>query len=437
MTVTFTPTHEWQPFPEGAVAPTGCEFRLDPNDPKVRQARLARNGNAADLEDLDRQYAEEAAGAPQNGRAPPNVEPFPVDTITSIMNAPPRITLVKGFAGHGELILFYGPPKHGKTFLASHFAISVAVRANWFGRKHKAPAGFVLYCALEGGSGMRQRLKAILQHHQALGDQITDENFIILRKRIDLRQPADVARLLATIAKHTRETGQPCLLVVVDTVARALGSGTDTDPKDMSALISAADTIRQAGSQPTVALIHHAGKDVNRGPRGRSDLPGAIDTCVLVERLENGAGNRATCEYAKDDPDGWAIDFRLEQVEIGADEDGDPITTCVLSEGEAHQFAPPKPKPSTNAKSYRGERQRMLSRAFRKLAAKHSEGVDRAMLRSHFLCELNTERQRDGQSPLSANAGSSLFRQVLSRLRDQDPPLFTEDGDMLHPIVNE
>ena len=139
----------------------------------------------------------------------PIVEPFPVDTIKTLMDAASRITLVKGFAGCGELILFYGPPKHGKTFLASHFAISVAVRANWFTRRHKAKPGFVLYCALEGGSGMRQRLKALLQHDPALGNQITEQNFIVMRQRIDLRQPRDVARLLATIAKHERETGLP------------------------------------------------------------------------------------------------------------------------------------------------------------------------------------------------------------------------------------
>jgi hypothetical protein len=387
-----------------------------------------------DLRRSRKEREDEQAAGDGLGQQKPRAEanPFPVDTITTLMESAPRVTLVKGFAGRSELVLFYGPPKHGKTFLASHFAISVAVGANWFGRKHKAPAGFVLYCALEGGSGMRQRLQAILLHDQALDDRITEQNLIILRQRVDLREPDQVNRLIATIAKHERETGGlPCLLVVIDTVARALGSGHDTDPKDMAALIAAADTIRHAGSQPTVALVHHAGKDVNRGPRGRSDLLGAIDACVLVERLENGYGNRAICEYARDDPDGWAIDFRLDQVELGLDEDGDPITSCVLREGEAHLFAPAKPKAA--AKPYRGERQRILVRNFRKLAHKHPEGVDRSTLRSHFLCELNAERQRDGQEPLSAKLGASTFRQVLMSLRDREPPLFIEDGDLIIP----
>ena len=97
----------------------------------------------------------------QQQTKPQDIEPFPVDTLNTLMSSASRITLVKGFAGRGDLILFYGPPKQGKTFLVSHFAISVGVRGNWFGRKCKSTPEFVLYCALEGGSGMRGRLKGI------------------------------------------------------------------------------------------------------------------------------------------------------------------------------------------------------------------------------------------------------------------------------------
>ena len=71
------------------------------------------------------------------GARPPDskFEPVPVYTITTLMESMARATLDEGFAGRGELILFYGPPKHGKAFLASQFAVSVAVGANWFGRK--------------------------------------------------------------------------------------------------------------------------------------------------------------------------------------------------------------------------------------------------------------------------------------------------------------
>jgi hypothetical protein len=361
------------------------------------------------------------------------VKPFPVDTLTSILNAPPRENLVKGFVGRGEMALFYGPPKRGKTFAAMHFGICVATGAAWFGRRCKAPLGFVLYCGLEGGSGFRARLMAILQHDPVLGQQITDENLIIIRERMDLRTSTDQQRLIMTIAKHEAKIGLPCLMVVVDTVARALGSGNDTSPEDMAAFIVGADIIRQANSKPAIALIHHCGKDKGRGPRGRSDLAGALDTCVLVDwREENSAnaGNRLTCEFAKDDPDGWAVDFRLEQVVVDHDEDGDEITTCVLREDTVYDVAPvPKAKAKKAEAPWGGARQRIFVRELRKLAKRHPDGVARSLLRSAFLLELNADRQSDGDQPLTVAAGKAAFRQVLHNMRERDPPLFVEEED--------
>ena len=40
-------------------------------------------------------------------------------------------------------------------------------------------------------------------------------------------------------------------------------------------------------------------------------------------------------EYMKDGPEGDEIHFRLEQVELGTDEDGDQITSCVVVESDA------------------------------------------------------------------------------------------------------
>jgi hypothetical protein len=72
MAATFTPTHEWQHFPEDAIAPEGCEFRIDPNNPNVRHIRLA-NGHGGSLDDLDQEYDEQ-----QGGPAP--ASPTPTDS---------------------------------------------------------------------------------------------------------------------------------------------------------------------------------------------------------------------------------------------------------------------------------------------------------------------------------------------------------------------
>jgi hypothetical protein len=64
-----------------------------------------------------------------------------------------------------------------------------------------------------------------------------------------------------------------------------------------------------------------------------------------------------------------------------------------------------------------GQKQKLLLRLLRKRKAKRPDGVDRAMLRSHFIQELTAERAREGKEPLAPDAAAAAFRQVLFRLK--------------------
>jgi len=99
----------------------------------------------------------------------------------------------------------------------------------------------------------------------------------------------------------------------------------------MSAYIKAADAIRDA-FDCAVMVIHHCGHDAFR-PRGHSSLAGAVDAQLKVDR------NRADeiivkVERMKDGPEDGVITSALETVEVGIDDDGDPITSCVIVEAE-------------------------------------------------------------------------------------------------------
>ena len=88
MSATFTPTHDWQPFPEDAVAPAGCEFRIDPNSPAVRQIRLA-NGHDAQA-DLDRDYDDQEGRAPTPAQNDGSNNPAWIEPI-DIIGAPEMV----------------------------------------------------------------------------------------------------------------------------------------------------------------------------------------------------------------------------------------------------------------------------------------------------------------------------------------------------------
>jgi hypothetical protein len=77
-------------------------------------------------------------------------------------------------------------------------------------------------------------------------------------------------------------------------------------------------------------VVHHTGKDAERGPRGHSSLFGAADTLIEISRPKDAAFSLARVIKQKDGPKGQEFAFHLRQVDIGIDEDGDPITSCVV-----------------------------------------------------------------------------------------------------------
>ena len=83
-----------------------------------------------------------------------------------------------------------------------------------------------------------------------------------------------------------------------------------------------------------VLVVHHSGKDETRGLRGWSGLNGALDCAIAVSRVSEDKRNtsrRWEVSKSKDGSDGMKNDFALEQVLLDYDEDGQPVTSCVIS----------------------------------------------------------------------------------------------------------
>jgi hypothetical protein len=120
-------------------------------------------------------------------------------------------------------------------------------------------------------------------------------------------------------------------LIVLDTLSRLMAGGDENAPGDMGMFICNVTELRHDTSAH-IAIIHHGTKSSNgSSPRGHSSLTGADD--ALIEVIKQDDGSRvATVIHAKDDPDGMRWTFELEHVDLGIDEDGDPITTLIVNE---------------------------------------------------------------------------------------------------------
>lgn len=213
------------------------------------------------------------------------------------------------------MIVIWGPPKCCKSFWT--FDLMMHVALGWEYRDRRVQQGAVVYLALEGGKGFLARVEAWRRRH--LANHRGDVPFYLMNTGIDLVK--DHAALIASIKAELGDVKPD--VVVIDTLNRAL-IGDESASEDMAKFIRAADDIRAAFGCAAV-IVHHCGVQGTR-PRGHTSLTGADDAQIAVDRAESGTIT-STIEHMKDGPDGDVISSRLELVELGEDEDGDPITS--------------------------------------------------------------------------------------------------------------
>jgi AAA domain-containing protein len=125
------------------------------------------------------------------------------------------------------------------------------------------------------------------------------------------------------------------VVVVIDTLNRAL-NGDENKPEDMGKFIRTADAIREALGCAAV-VVHHCGVDATR-PRGHPSLMGALDVLIAVER-DAGQHVIAKVERMKGGEAGATVVSDLERVELGQDDDGDPISSLVIVPAEGAAVA--------------------------------------------------------------------------------------------------
>ena len=235
--------------------------------------------------------------------------------------------LVKGLLNNGEISLCVGASGTAKTFLAIDLGLHVARGADWFGRSTREMG--VVYIAAEAGAGIINRVAA---HKVAYPDLPADLPFAAITSPVNLRDPnADMMPVLRAI--RTADLAQPLGLVVVDTLSRAMGGGDENSSEDMGDFVGNMDKLR-ASTGAHILIVHHLGKDASRGARGHSLLHAAVDTEILITRDEATAVSTAAVVKQRDLPIQGRIGYRLRVVELGRDQNDEPVTSCVIEDAE-------------------------------------------------------------------------------------------------------
>ena len=246
----------------------------------------------------------------------------PLIWLADVKRATGADYLVKGILGRNTLAVIFGESNSGKTFFALDLSLHVARGESWRGLR--VNRGLVLYVAGEGSHSVLNRLAAYRQH---VAPEAGGAPFAVLPTAVNLLAAGDLIELVDAIRAAEDEAGATAALIVIDTLARAMAGGSENDAEDMGKLVRAADLLRETFGA-TVLFVHHSGKDQSRGARGHSSLRAAIDTEIEVNGLEGTRTARVTKQ--RDFGTGEGYPFDLEAVTLGHDQDGDPITSCVV-----------------------------------------------------------------------------------------------------------
>ena len=281
--------------------------------------------------DIARRYPGKISLPGVTGQSP--APRFTLRTVSDLGTLPPLSWHVKGLLPRQGLAVLFGASGSGKSFLTLDLGVALARGGSWFG--YKTTPCPVIYVALEGTSGITNRLKAWEKFHV---QQIPDQ-FRVMIDRLSLFNGGDIE----PFAKQLLDSGLTDGVIFIDTLAQSAPEADENGSQDMGRIIQHAQGLqRLTGS--LVVLVHHTGKDLNKGARGHSSLTAALDAAIEVRK--DSKGRVWSIAKAKDGVDGVPHAFRLESVDLGADADGDPVTSCVCVRdlsAIAHT-KPPKPK---------------------------------------------------------------------------------------------
>ena len=274
--------------------------------------------------------------------APAKPQRFRVESVGEFLQRPRLTWLVKGVLPEAALAVVFGESGSGKTFWVLDLLACVARGVPWRGRKVKQGRG--VYICAEGVAGFRNRLEAYCQYH---GPQ--DLPIGVIPDAPNLLERGDVKDLLAAV-----KTFGQVSVIVVDTFAQVMPGADENSGEDVGRALAHCKALHKA-TGALVVLIHHSGKDSSKGARGWSGLRAAADAEIEIERSEH--DRSATVTKLKDGGDSEEFGFRLETLSIGQDDDGDDISSCVVSQGS---MAKAKPLP-------KGANQRLVLRIAQEL----------------------------------------------------------------------
>lgn len=278
-----------------------------------------------------------------------------IDDLSTLR--PPK-WIVRGVMPENGFVGLYGPPGSLKSFVVLDMAMSIATGKEWRGKR--VTPGYVLYVAGEGQAGMQKRIAG---WRDSFGAGLAKPMFGMVPQAVAMPtdQLGELLELIGSLAVKPS-------LIVLDTLARTFGGGDENSQRDMNAYVHAVDTLRSE-TGATVLVVHHSGKDADKGARGSSAFAGAVDTLIQVTRRGQSVTLVNSAPFGKQKDAEEFADVHLRSVQVQLDrpadaEEDEDFSTLVLMDDDS-------PLPDVADVEEEPRREKMQERVLKLLIAAH------------------------------------------------------------------
>ena len=195
-----------------------------------------------------------------------------------------------------SLCITFAPPGGMKTFFEVYRVIALSSGSTYAASDDGAIKGYPLQrkyrcviCAGEGARGLRKRIKAAAKRR---GLSMADLDLMVLPVVPLLGKEGEIDKLKLTIEMACKLKGWDGVdYVVIDTLMRASAGLNLSDPAQSQLAIAACDRIRTE-LRCTVRLIHHTGKNEERGHMGAENSKAAADVMEQITIVKSGKNLR-------------------------------------------------------------------------------------------------------------------------------------------------
>lgn len=337
---------------------------------------------------------------------------FELQTLSSIKPCLNQTWRWKKVLPSVGVVFIYGPPAAGKTFFSLYVGLSIAAGRSIAGEKTNQCG--VVYCAAEAGEGVKNRISQA----KASMNLPNATPFSLITVAPNLGGLNEDTEDLIRAIKLAEELGQTQYKVVVlDTLARVMTGLDENSSRDAGIFINNAEHLAKE-LNALVIVVHHSGKNVDNGMRGSSALLGAVDTVLKIAK--RGDYIWLNIEKQRDGSDNMGFSFQLKTVDVGTEQDGENVTTCVLDKITTLQRSDAKSlnskKQTLNDRKFNTSLDQCLKSHGREVPLqdeKTATAVERSTLADHFVSTGTDTDKSSRKRAFTRGLKAAIDRQVV------------------------